>query len=191
MKSILIFITIALLGAQTNEKIALKNPSFEDKPRASASPEGWSSKTPDSTPDILPGAWGIDFAAQEGRTCVGLVTRDDGTREDLGQALSEPLKAGTCYKFTIHLAHSPKYVGYNHPIRLRVWGGASGSKDLQLAASPLIDQAEWKKYEFQFSPTKEVRFIILEAYFAPGTSFFYKGNILLDNCSAIERCDRA
>lgn len=176
---------------QPDGKIHLNNPSFEDYPRASACPAGWTSVTPGSTPDIMPGAWGVKAAPFDGETCVALVTREDGTREDIGQKLSQPLKAGVCYTFSLYLSHSKDYVGYNYPARLRIWGGAGPSKQQLLASSALIDHADWKEYKFQFVPNHAMQYIILEAYYAPGVLFRYKGNILLDLCSPIERCDRA
>lgn len=195
MKSIgFLTFMIVLLGQpdQTAFKIPIRNPSFEDTPGASKSPKGWQSFTPDSTPDVLPGAWDIPFEAQDGQTCVGLVTREDGTSEDIAQGLSETLKGGTCYTFSIYLAHAKKYVGYNNPVRLRVWGGAKrGGKDMLLTGSPLIDHTEWRMYTFQFVPPHDMRYITLEAWYGPGTLFKYKGNIILDHCSDIEKCDRA
>lgn len=176
----------------TGTLIPFRNPSFEDTPRASASPAGWQSNTPGSTPDIMPGAWGLNLLPQEGNTCVGLITREDGTSEDMGQMLQETLKGGFCYKFSIYLAHSPKYVGYDHPIRIRIWGGSKrGAKEQLLASSPMVDHSDWQNYKFQFIPTSDIRYITFEAYYAPGASFKYKGNILMDNCSPIEKCNRA
>jgi hypothetical protein len=178
--------------AQSSQTIPIRNPSFEDSPGNSKSPKGWHSDTKGSTPDILPGAWGIDFAAQDGRTCVGLVIREDGTTEDIAQGLPQSLKADSCYSFSIYLAKAPKYVGYNNPARLRIWGGAKrGSKEMLLESSPLIDHSDWRQYKFQFVPPREMRFIILEAWYGPGITFKYRGNILLDNCSAIEKCNKA
>ncbi|HND88166.1 MAG TPA: hypothetical protein PK971_07555 [Saprospiraceae bacterium] len=173
-------------------KIHLQNPSFEDAPQQSAAPHGWQYFSPGSTPDIQPGIWGVQMAAQEGSTYVGLVAREDGTTEDVGQTLREDLLGGVCYEFSIYLAHSPKYAGYNHPLRLQVWGAASkGAKEQLLASSPLINHAEWKAYKLQFVPSRTLRYITLQAWYGPGVLFKYKGNILLDNCSPIERCDRA
>ncbi len=187
--SLFLFLTCFL--GQQDGKIHFQNPSFEDKPRQSASPTGWESLTYDSTPDILPGAWGVKVAPQHGRTCLGLVTRADGSREDVGQSLGETLQKDKCYTFSIYLAHAPAYAGHNQPVRLRVWGGASrGAKSVLLYSSPLIDHTAWKKYKVEFMTTGEVRYIVFEAFFAPGVLFTYKGNILLDNCSPIERCDR-
>lgn len=60
-----------------------------------------------------------------------------------------------------------------------------------LASSPLIDHTDWREYRFQFVPSKEVGFITLEVWYAPGVFVRYRGNILLDKCSVIENCDRA
>lgn len=184
--------SVLMLGFQTGGKSYFRNPSFEDTPRASASPVGWYSNTPGSTPDILPGAWGIEFAPQEGKTCLGLVTRSDNTTENITQALATPLDAGVCYSFSIFLAHAEKYVGFNQPARLRVWGSAvKGDKGKLMAYSPLINHSDWRSYQFQFFTPSPIRYITLEAWYGPGVTFKYNGNILLDNCSAIERCDRA
>jgi hypothetical protein len=177
---------------QPGDKTYLKNPSFEDKPKASASPKGWNSEMPGSTPDILPGAWGLDVAPQDGATCVGLVTRSDGTTESISQALSKPLIGETCYTFYIYLAHTDKYVGFNHPARIRIWGSATkGDKGTLLDASPLINHSDWKRYQFQFFTPREIRYLTLEVWYGPGTTFHYNGNILLDNCSPMEQCARA
>ena len=177
---------------QPNGKIYLKNPSFEDNPGAGKSPKGWYSGYMGSTPDIMPGAWDIQFPPQEGKTCVGLIVREDGSREDISQALSEPLVGGNCYSFTLYLAHSPKYVGYNNPARLRIWGGTEkGAPSQLLAASPLIDHSDWRQYKFELSPGANISHLTFEVYYAPGVVFKYKGNILLDNCSPLEKCIRA
>ena len=192
MKLSTLFLLFSCYFGQQDGKIYFQNPSFEDTPRQSASPAGWESLTDDSTPDILPGAWGVKAPAQQGKTCIGLVTRTDGTREDVSQLLEQTLKGGTCYTFSIYLAHAPTYVGYNQPVQLRVWGGAvRGAKSVLLYSSPLIDHTAWKKYDVEFMVASDVRYITFEAYFGPGVLFHYKGNILLDNCSPIERCDRA
>lgn len=192
MKYTFLLLITAAFGIQPDSKIYFQNPSFEDTPRESASPQGWQSVTAGSTPDILPGPWGVQLQVFDGKTCLGLVTREDGTREDVTQALPGMLKAGTCYTFTIYLAHAPRYVGYNLPVRLRVWGGAGrAGREQLLASSPLIDHPDWRAYKFQFAPSHDMRVITFEAYYGPGVFVPYKGNILLDNCSAIERCDRA
>lgn len=185
--------TFSLMQQRQGEKIYFRNPSFED-PRVtatSACPEGWTS-SPGSTPDIQPGAWGVVCTPHDGKSCVGLVTREDGTREDISQALSERLKKGNCYTFNLYLAHAERYVGYNQSVRLRVWGGSSkGAKEELLDVTPMISHTDWRNYKLHFTTAQDVSYITFEAYYAPGITFKYKGNLLLDLCSPIEKCDRA
>jgi hypothetical protein len=183
---------LAFTAQPDQSKSFFVNPSFEDTPRASKSPAGWSHVSDGSTPDIMPGAWDIPFPPQHGKSCVGLVTREDGSCEDIGQTLVIPLESGSCYTFSIWLAHATRYVGYDAPVRLRVWGGATpGTKTMLLASSPLISHTDWQQYKLQFTAKQSLRHITIEAYYGPGMFKPYKGNILIDNCSPIEKCDRA
>lgn len=188
----LLCITLMTSSFQNQGKIYLSNPSFEDTPRASASPKGWYSSVPGSTPDILPGAWGLNLPAQDGKTCLGLVTRNDNSSETISQELPTVLKSGECYKFEIWLAHAEQYVGFNKPCRIRVWGSSNKMEKGQLlTSSPLVSHSDWRLYKLRFSTSSEIRFITLEAWYGPGVTFQYNGNILLDNCSPIELCERA
>ncbi len=189
--SLMPLVLMALAVEQTGEKIALKNPSFEDSPGPSKVPRGWMIVGVGSTPDIMPGAWGVQCLPQEGASFVALVTRHDGTVEDIGQRLPSPLMPNVCYTFSLYLAHSPRYVGYDLPARLRIWGSDSSNKKQLLCSSEAIAHREWRKYTFQFVPNHPMQYLILEAYYAPGVFKPYRGNVLLDNCSPIERCERA
>lgn len=179
--------------ASGDGKIYFANASFEDVPGESRVPAGWQSAAAGSTPDIFPGAWNMtNIAPQHGKTCIGLVTRDDGTSEEISQLLHATLEAGVCYTFSVQLSHAEKYVGYNLPARVRVWGGSRpGEKSVLLGSSELVKNSGWQVFKCQFVPTKPVRCITFQAYFGSGVMFFYKGNVLLDACSPIERCDRA
>ena len=173
------------------DTIYFRNPSFEGNPGASIIPDQWLSQTKGSTPDLLPGAWNLQPAPLEGNTCLGLVVREDNTSEDLSQVLSKPLKSNECYEFYAWLSTLPKYVGYNQPCQLRIYGGTTGNKEELLAQSPLISSNQWNRYKFQFTTKKEIKSITLVAWYGPGVMFKYKGNILVDNLSPIVRCDRA
>jgi len=191
-KLLLLLFPLIASSWQPQGKIYFRNPSFEGTPGDGKCPKGWHYTHQGSTPDILPGAWEIMFPAQEGKTCVGLVIREDGTREDITQTLAEPLLHGKCYTFTLYLAHAPKYVGYNKPARLRIFGYSDkGGKSELLATSPLIDHKDWRQYKFDLSPSANTTQLIFEVDYAPGVFFKYRGNILLDNCSALEKCVRA
>ncbi len=182
----------ASLGFQrADEKIVLKNPSFEERPGPSKVPSGWITVGLGSTPDIMPGAWGVQLPPQDGLSFLALVTREDGSCEDIAQKLPSPLRPNVCYTFSIYLSHSDRYVGYDLPVRLRVWGSDGPNKKQLLTSSPVISNKQWQRYTLQFVPNHAMEYIILEAYYAPGVFRPYRGNLLLDNCSAIERCERA
>lgn len=193
------FTTVSMVFSQT---ITLRNPSFEDAPRHSATPTGWYDCGPveESPPDIQPGFFQVKKAAADKKTYIGLVTRDNDTWEGVSQRLSQPLKAGQCYEFSISLARAEKYISltkttrveenFNKPIRLRIWAGTSYcSKKHKLAESVTIKHTSWKSYTFKFTPKGNYSYIFLEAFFEPSL-FPYNGNILIDECSAITSCDK-
>jgi hypothetical protein len=168
------------------------NSSFEGDPQDATVPQNWIPCKAGTTPDILPGPWGVYTEPADGKTFVGLITREDGTWESIGQRTKQILKAKECYAFSIDLAHSDTYAGYNLPIRLRVWGGYDRcAKDQLLGETDLINHTDWVTYPFQFYPAKEIRYIILEAHYAKGVAVPYKGNVLLDHLSPIKNCTRA
>ena len=188
---LLFFLTsIGLFG---QEVITMTNGSFEgEQSTAATMPQGWMPCRMGTTPDILPGSWGVYTVPANGQSYVGLITRDDGSYESIGQRLSRPLKNNECYNFTLDLAHSKTYSGYNLPVRLRIWAGTkSCSKDQLLWESDLINNQDWQSHEVRFSAKDTYRYLIIEAYFAPGVFIKYRGNVLLDNISDIVKCDRA
>lgn len=87
----------------------------------------------ESPPDIHPnGFWENNLPASDGKTYLGMVTRDNDTYESVTQRLSKPMKAGKCYAITVHLARAERYVShsrmtsdetnYSTPVTLRIWG---------------------------------------------------------------------
>lgn len=173
-------------------QIKIENASFEGQPQDATIPEGWLPCAQGTTPDILPGPWGVYFEAEDGETYMGLITREDGSFESITQRLSEPMKAGECYTFSFYIAHSKSYSGYNLPIKLRVWGSESRcSNDFLIGETGPIAKEEWVKIDFTFHPKKDLHYLVLEAQIMDGLAFYYKGNILVDACSPIKPCNRA
>ena len=198
MKSVLsIYLLFFVLGpsiqAQTNKPVELRNSSFEGIPHDAVNPDGWHSCGLDSSPDILPGPWGVYQKPTDGRTYIGLITRENNSWETIGQKLSKPLKKNHCYKFKVDLSNSPTYAGYSKPTRLRVWISKTRcDRGKLIASSPTIDHYEWKTYDFLFSTENEdYNYIIIEAYYKEPTVYYYRGNLLIDNFSIFESCDRA
>ncbi len=183
----------SLLGYKLafGQNIEISNASFEGEPADATVPQGWMACKEGSTPDILPGYWGVYNDPSDGDTYVGLITRGNNTWEDIGQRLPAPLKKGNCYAWALDLAHSDTYSGYNKPIRLRVWiSKLIGQKDQMIFESPLIEHLDWQTYKIKFTPNNEYRYILLEAFHSE-EEFSYEGNILIDRLRAIQGCDRS
>lgn len=177
------------LGAQ-EKVIRLNNPSFEDEPADATVPMGWFPCERGTTPDILPGFWGVYEEASEGETYMGLITRPNGSHESVTQRLSAPLVKDWCYNFSIDIAHSDVYADFNEPVKFRVYIGNSKCKKSQLIyESELIDFTEWETIKIDFKPNKKAKFILFEAY-NPTKGKFPAGNVLLDNISPIRICSK-
>ncbi|MEM9820717.1 MAG: carbohydrate binding domain-containing protein [Bacteroidota bacterium] len=190
-KNGLTFFALLMVGF-LSAQVSLDNASFEGEAQDATVPIGWHACEPGSTPDILPGSWGVYNEAYDGETYMGLITRQDGTWESVGQRLSDPIQASECYTFSLSLAHSKTYANYNKPIKVKIWGGASScTKDVLLAETSFIKHSEWKRYEFRFIPKQALHYLILEAHYMDGIYFHYNGNVLIDNCSEIKSCKRA
>lgn len=182
---------IATLAAQS-KPLTLRNPSFEGVPHDAVTPDEWQACGLDSSPDILPGPWGVYQKPTHGNSFMGLIARENNSWEAAGQQLKKPLKKNQCYKVKVDLARSPAYAGYNQPTCLRIWGSNSPcERDELLAASEAVSHYEWKTYEFIFAPFQNYRYIIIECYYKTPVLEYYRGNLLIDNFTAFEACDRA
>jgi len=174
------------------QSITLNNPSFEDEPADATTPMGWFECTDSTTPDIFPGYWGVYEEASDGDTYVGMIIREDRSNEAIGQRTSAKMETTNCYKFTIDLAHSNTYAGYDAPAKLRVYiGSKKCGKDQMIFQSELIKHVDWKTYLIEFTPKNESSYIFFEAVDKKGIILGSKGNILLDAISSIDICTKA
>lgn len=189
---IFIALFILITAFSTHAQIVLDNPSFEGEPEDATLPNGWLECKTGTTPDILPGEWGVYTEPSDGETYLGLITRQDKTWESVGQRLSSPLIRDVCYQFEVDLAHSKTYTGYNQPIKLRIWVGKKRCSRTQLIyESELINHSDWRTYMIEFTSKSNYNYIIFEAYFPKGYPTSVKGNVLIDNVSEIQTCKRA
>lgn len=181
-----------LFSGALQAQIPLENASFEGEAQDATTPVRWHQCEPDTTPDILPGFWGVTTEPSDGDTYMGLITRDLGSWEAVGQRLQKPIAKDICYNFSLELAHSKTYASYNLPVKLIIWGAATRcSRDQLIGEVAYVDHSDWRKYKFQFTAEQEYAYIIIEAGFIDGLTFPYKGNVLVDNCSSFEPCQRA
>lgn len=193
---------------QDERIIFLRNPSFEDMPRNSAPPLGWTDcgfpgETP---PDVHPDPkfeFSVRKQAFHGKTYLGMVTRENETYESVGQLLSQPMQGGQCYVLNIHLARSSVYLSrsrvtgqpsnYVDPIRLRIYGGYSiCDKGEEIGGTSPISNYDWEQYSIKLEPDADYTHIILQAYYPPATLRPANGNIILDNAQPLMpiECDQ-
>jgi len=182
---------ISLHALFTYSQISIPNASFEDTPADATTPQSWYPCEEFTTPDILPGFWGVYKTADDGDTFVGLITRQDGSFESIATRTKETIKSGLCYKMNLSLAHSKTYAGFNKPLGLRIWTGKTKCDKSELIfESDPISHAEWRQYQIIFNIKHDSDYILIEVFNKNG-SLNYKGNILIDHLSTIISCDRA
>ncbi len=184
------------LGAQ--QPVLWSNPSFEDEPAYSHPPAGWyyCDRAGESPPDIHPGGFfNVNHEAYDGRTYLGMVARDNGTTEGLGQMLATPLQPEQCYELRWQAARSDTYLSvsrstgdeasFNEPVRLQLWGGFKncGQQEL-LAVSDLILSLHWQEYRARIQPKQAYTHLFLEVKH-DGTRPPYNGNVLVDHLSPL------
>ena len=195
------FLSSTFLISQT-DTIYLTNPSFEDvTARMGRPPHDWANANcgfpAETEPDTHPGGhFDVVKPAFDGNTYLGMVVRDDETWEAVSQRMSQAMKSGQCYEFTIMLARSELYISqsqaydveanYTTPAVLKIYGGYEycDRKEVLGKTKEIINH-RWVEYRFKFEPTEDFTFITLEAFYRTPTLFPYNGNILLDKASAI------
>jgi hypothetical protein len=196
----MLLISLQVLSAtNAQEIIRLENPSFENARKHSAVPNGWyNCGDPEaSPPDVQPGFFGCDTKPADGKSYLGLVARDNGTTEAVGQALSDTLKSGSKYVFHLYLARSRAYVSWSKtfgreenfaaPLGLKIWAGNDAChKGELLAETVTVEHALWLTYKFEFAPeTGNWTHLMFEATFSRDRDAPYNGNILIDHCSTL------
>lgn len=177
----------------------INNHSIEGPNRPNRSPSFWYPCSPESTPDTQPLAYGVNLAAYDGQTYLGLVTRKLSfepfeVKEDVETRLNLPLIARLPYLLNISLAYAPtmKYyddgatVEVKNPVKLRIYGGTESCDRTELLwESPVADFEDWEQFEVVIqTQTNGLRYVILEAF--PAGNQFENGNILIDDINLRE-----
>lgn len=197
-----IFALLLFIGPETiaQDTLYLLNPSFEKDKRAVMGqvPKSWVNLgNPGESPsDIQPGLFGVTQQAQSGKFYVGMVARDNGTWEGIGQRLNGKLSKDSIYSFNLWLATSEhleslsrttgEYVDYNSPVILKIWGvnTKTETKELLAKTEPIL-HGNWLEYVFTLKPSIDnFDELDLMVYYANGFEQ-QNGNLLLDNCSPI------
>jgi len=205
--AIILTMPLAAWG-QVGTQIFLANPSFEGIPGAGIEIPGWYNCGPggESPPDLQPGFFEVKTPARNGSTYLGLVVRQTGTWESVGQRLSQPLAINQCYEFSLDLRRDTSYespvgkdkdkkVRFTTPTRIIIWGGNGYcAKGEPLYSSSVVIHPRWLTYNCRLSPKKgSWSHIIIEAYygaqdpFNPTLPLYTNGNILIDNATPIKQ----
>jgi hypothetical protein len=153
----------------------------------------------DTPVDVQPGFWDCTLPAIAGCCYVGMVVRDNNTREGISQLLSTPLQKGAVYRFNLWANQSDTYVsaspgskfqgvGFHCPVILKIWSRNSKNEATELlAVSQAIEKQQWMNYEFLLRPTLEdFDEILITVDCAPGYEG-KNGHVLIDNCSSIKK----
>ena len=202
-RSVLFLLIFAFCQADAQSVLYLKNPSFEDVPNDSRPPKFWKDEGfEEYTPtDIHPsGSYGVTAKAADGKTYVGMVVRDDESWECIGQPLSKPLQADSCYFMAVKLMRSPEYqsmsplkrapANFNKPCVLRVWGGKKKGKGMKLLheTSP-VDHTHWKTYgKHAVNPMFSRLWPSLNLRTQPNQERWPRPTSLSDRCAAPKKC---
>ena len=204
----LVSVSWTVLG-QNDSIVRLLNPSFEDYPRLGSCAEGWDNCGFDreSPPDIHPvldSPFRVSISPSDGKTYVGMVTRDNTSWEAFGQTLETPLKANQAYGFSIDLCRSSTYASmgrsketfgnsilYDKPVKLLIWGGFRiGDRQELLAESAPVENTNWQRYDFVLEAKSAYSYLIFEAFYASPPPPSYAGNLLLDHASNLVPIDK-
>jgi hypothetical protein len=187
----------------------IKNPSFEGIPSMAKCPPYWYPFGLNSTPDCQPGIFNVSNPATEGKTYVGMVSRDDRTYETMYQNLNTVLKKGKCYLFSVDVALSSSFIirgfstiDYTNPSILGIWGTDSNlvkpkllpgefeqlfiEDDSIFKIVPSTDFNKWKTYYFVLSP-KSVDYNRI--YLAALPNGYEFSHVLIDNIKEIKLPD--
>lgn len=184
-----------------SQTVPLNNPSFEGRPKHSQTPPGWKNWgfAGESPPDIQPNyEFGKQIAPIDGRTYLGMVARDNGTWEGVGQKLSNPLLPGRFYQIRFFVAKPVNYislsrkypgkqVNYDNPVHLAVLGKAKKGQErpIVLCETPRIEHSHWVVKILPFSPPDTIYSLGLAALPAPANQP-YNGSILVDQLQLSE-----
>ena len=209
MRCLFLIAAMTLSGmawCQPGSVIRLTNPSFEgDAPGPGDVPGGWANCGPEgeSPPDTQPYCFEVTQPPHYGESYLGMVVRETGTAESVGQKLSSALKANNCYQLTVWLSRSDVLrsptgsynlrdsADFTTPAVLRIYGGTSFYNKVELLAEPPpIDHPDWREYAFVLQPLKSYTYLFLAAEHREA-NVFYNGHILVDHLSNLKwtACD--
>ena len=198
---LILWIASAGLPAGAQSIVAFRNASLEGEARANTAPHDWyyCSFPGESPPDIHPkGLYQVRLPAYDGGTYVGLVCRDNGTFESIGQHLPAPLQAGACYRWGARVARSRRYQAiarsslqpnsFAAPVRLVLYGGQEAcSQEATLGRSEPIAFADWSPVVVILRPRVAIEHLRIGV--VPAEEAANNGHVLIDALDPLVPCD--
>lgn len=198
---LLLWIASAGLPAGAQSIVAFRNASLEGEARANTAPHDWyyCSFPGESPPDIHPkGLYRVRLPADDGETYVGLVCRDNGTFESIGQHLPEPLLAGNCYRWRARVARSRRYQAiarsslqsnnFAAPVRLVLYGGREAcGRETALGRSDRIALGSWSTVVVILRPRATIEHLRIGV--VPAEEAADNGHVLIDALEPLVPCD--
>lgn len=181
--------------------IAFRNAPLEGEPQANTAPHDWyyCNFPGESPPDLHPkGLYRVRLPAADGATYVGMVCRDNGTFESIGQHLPTPLRAGQCYRWRGQVARSPRYQAivrstlraddFSAPIRLVFYGGSVACADEYILGwSDSITNEKWQTITVTLRVPARGEHLRIGVI--PLDSSSVNGHVLLDALEPLVPCD--
>jgi hypothetical protein len=146
------------------------------------------------------GLYRVQLSAADGQTYVGMVCRDNGTFESIGQQLPTPLAGGQCYRWQGQAARTTRYLSiarstlrpddFSAPVRLAFYGGTDAcADDYLLGESDSIRFADWQLLTVILrvpATSTHLRIGVL-----PFDTTAANGHVLLDHLQPLVPCDCA
>jgi len=193
---ILTFLPVIGLSQSAN---LLKNGSLED----SRSKQGeWifpkiKNNHPDAFYAFAEKLWNVDKQPYDGSWYTGLVVRDDGSFEVLGQKLKNRLVANKKYLVSLYLCTSTKMtsfsplsngqeVSFGKALNVRISIGNSYKMSRIILETGAVTNEEWMEYTFEIQPDVDVKCFWIESAHLTGYEGAYNGNVFVDMVSLRE-----
>lgn len=164
--------------------------------------EMWPKETPPTQHTSRDLQYLVDEKAKRGKHYLSMVARKNKTWEAIYTKLENPLQPFNEYKWTFNARMANDYwgppndstfttrvVAYDQPLVIRIWSISEEGKWQEMLFESLeVNHKNWEKYEAWFMPTKEVYYVLVEAFWAREGGQIktaYNGHVLLDDFSDI------
>lgn len=188
---LLILLPVLVLGQSAN---LVENGSLElsnSKRKGWIIPKTINNNHPDVFHAFEEFPWRVEQLPYDGVSYTGLVVRDDGSFEVLGQRLKHKLVENKKYRISFYLCTSKKMksmsprsrgrqVRFSNPVNLRFNIGDDYQFSQIIFETGEVSNENWEEYSFEFQPKSDVNYFWIESAPLPDFDGPYNGNVLID-----------